>query len=72
MRGLAFGRLRELPLTAGFHLREGFVFQESRRAESLDQVLLEFGDLQIACDLNQQCAQVQIRLAAVKTAQAFD
>jgi hypothetical protein len=68
MRGLAFGRRGEFPLAARFHLREGLVFQESRRTESLDQVLFQLAHLQIAGDADQQGAQVQVRLTAVKTA----
>jgi len=72
VRRLAFGRFRELALAARFHLRERLVFQESRGGESLDQVLLELADLQIASYADQQGAQVQVRLVAVETAKALD
>ena len=70
--GSRLGASGEFPLAARFHLRERFVFQESRRAEGLDQVLFELADLQIAGDADQHGAQVQVGLAAVKAAQALD
>jgi len=70
--GLALGRVGEFALAGRFHGRECLVFEEACRTEGAGEVLFELADLQIAGDLDQECAQVQIGLAAVKAAQTVD
>ena len=72
MHRLALGRLCKLPLTPRLHAGKDLVFEKARRAESFGQVPLELADLKIARNADQQRAQIQIRLAAVKAPQALD
>ena len=69
--GRTHGRLGEGSLGGFFAGGEGFVFEKSGGAQRIDQMLLQIADLQVAGELNQMIAEIEIAALAVEKFQAL-
>ncbi len=63
---LAHQSLGKVSLDVDLLLGEIVVLEKSRLAQRIDEMLLEFANLKIACDLNQKVPQIEFAVLAVE------
>jgi hypothetical protein len=71
VHGIAPRRCGKLALPCLFHSGESFIFQEAAGTERLHQTFFDISHFQVAGDLDQRGAEVEIGLLAVEAVQAF-